>query len=276
MKIAIVGHGFVGKAVEAGFRNDKVTLQIIDPIEGTSVNDLNSNQDVVFICVPTPQGEDLSIDLRPLESVIHEVCVKHPEALVVLKSTVVPSVVQALGDKYPNFVYNPEFLTERNAINDFLNPFMQLFGSNSLENAERLAQIFTRFSNCKDAPFKFCKPGEAAFVKYGINSFLALKVAFFNQFSDLINQQNFNYNAVADIMSMDERVGFSHMNVPGNDYRRGFGGSCFAKDIPAIVKESEGSMSILREAWNYNCSVRNSYEEPLPREVSQNIRFKEI
>jgi UDPglucose 6-dehydrogenase len=219
-------------------------------------------------------GEDGKINASIVESVLEDLK-SLTNTLLVLKSTVVPDIVERLANTYPNFVYNPEFLTERNALWDFENPIMNVYGGNNAETT-RLSKIYANYSNCEDAPTYFMTAKEAAFVKYSVNSFLATKVAFWNQMYELAEKSDVRYDVIKEAVGTDLRIGKSHMNVPGESDRRGFGGACFSKDIPALIRFSDDSLSILREAWNYNADVRNSYGEPLPREVEQHITFNKI
>lgn len=278
MKIAIIGKGFVGAAVEAGFSNGSNRLLIVDPKVGTTVEwALAQKPDMVFICVPTPMGENGAIDSSIVEGVLTEL--KDFGGLVVLKSTVVPSKIQLLEKMHPRFVYNPEFLTEANAVRDFLNPFMHVFGGKK-SDVDELEVIYEKRSNCMAAAKVVkCTPVEASMIKYGINSFLALKVAFMNQWKDLCDAVDADYDVVKVGVGSDPRIGGSHMMVPGPDGRRGFGSACFAKDLPAIINESmkvDSELSILRSAWNANCAWRNSHQSTLPRELEQNIKFNKI
>lgn len=275
-KIGVVGVGFVGNAVKSGFTNEKAELVLADPRLGIKVDSfLESKPDVVFICVPTPMGDEGKIDASIVSSVL-ETLSPLKNTLLVLKSTVVPNIVKEFALKYDNFIYNPEFLTEKNAVWDFQNPIMNVFGG-SKENCHRLSEIYDLYSNCKPTATYFVTATEASFIKYGINSFLATKVAFWNQFEEMVTSSGMgNYNNIKDAIGEDARIGDSHMTVPGHDGRRGTSGACFGKDIPALVQYSNKSLSILREAWNYNVDVRNSYGEPLPREKEQHIKFFKI
>lgn len=272
--VGVVGFGFVGKAVASAFPN----AFPVDPILGSTMGQLlETNPEVVFVCVPTPMGTDGVADTSIVESVFDQL--KDYKGIAVLKSTVVPSIVQKLEKLHPRFVYNPEFLTEANAIADFLNPKMHVFGGKK-KDTKKLARFYEEHSQC--APAKethFVTPTEAALIKYGVNSFLALKVMFMNQWYDLCNSVGADYRSVADGMGTDPRITKAHTMVPGPDGRRGTAGACFAKDIPAIVRESitnECELSILRESWNKNCNIRASYGELLPREIAQHISFTKI
>lgn len=280
MKIAVVGaSGFVGNAVCSGFDaghglNHKLIK--IDPRLGTDPSNLLSEKpDVVFICVPTPMGDDGVIDASIVKSVL-ETLSPLRDTLMVLKSTVTPDIVGNLANQYRNFVYNPEFLTEKNAVKDFLAPFMTVFGGNKM-NTLALEQVYRKYSQCDTLGEVYHVTAiEASLIKYGVNSFLATKVAFWNQFEELAYKTGASYDVIKQAIGTDSRIGKSHMNVPGHDGRRGYGNACFAKDIPALVQYSGKSLSIVRDAWNYNVDVRNSYGFQLPREVEQHVTFKKI
>lgn len=276
MKIGICGAaGFVGNAVKSGFIQNN-ELFLADPKLGTSATDLlEFKPEVVFICVPTPMGDDGSIDASIVASTLKTLS-PLKDTLLVLKSTVVPAIVDFFAKEYPNFIYNPEFLTEKNAVWDFQNPFMNVFGG-SQENCQRLSEIYDLHSNCAPAATYFMTATEASFVKYGINSFLATKVAFWNQFEEMVSASKLgSYDVIKQAIGEDTRIGDSHMNVPGHDGRRGYGSACFAKDVPALVRASAGVLGILKEVHNYNCDIRNSYGAPLPREVEQHVTFNQI
>jgi UDPglucose 6-dehydrogenase len=280
MNIGIIGMGFVGTAVFAGFDNIGNNVVTADPKHGTTVQEvLEAEPEVIFVCVPTPMGDDGVADTSIVESVFEQL--KNYRGIPVLKSTVIPSVIERLQKLHPRFVYNPEFLTEARAVYDFLNPKFHVFGGN-YDDCVFLAEIYDEDSNClsvHSSNIHFVTPKEAALIKYGVNSFLAAKVMFMNQWADLCLSVGADYENVAAGMGSDPRITKSHMMVPGHDGRRGTAGACFAKDIPAIIRESmslDSELSILREAWNKNCDIRNSYGEPLPREVEQHISFNKI
>ena len=273
MKIGIAGYGFVGKAVAHGFKN--TDLIIADPILGTSTKDiLEAEPNVVFICVPTPMGEDGIIDASIVEQVLTELQPLE-NTLMVLKSTVIPDIVARLSKKFRRFVYNPEFLTERNAEHDFQYPQLHVFGGHQRDTHE-LSRIYKQYSICEPCPEHHMTAVEASFVKYGINTFLMTKVLFWNQYAQVCIEHGADYDTVRRAIGEDVRIGASHMMVPGHDGRLGSAGACFAKDVPAMIHFSKKQLSVLREAWNVNCDYRNSYSEKLDREVAQHISFNKI
>jgi UDPglucose 6-dehydrogenase len=272
LNIAIVGAGFVGAAVAHGFQDQNITL--IDPKLGTSTVDLLGKQfDAVFICVPTPMGSGGVINVSIVEQVLREL--QDMETLLVLKSTVLPNIVDRLSKEYTNFVYNPEFLTEARANYDFENPFLHVFGGNP-EYCDRLETIYKEYSICKPCKVMKTTAMEASFIKYSINSYLMAKVVFWNQMKELIDLTGADYSVVQAGFTSDPRIGTSHSNVPdkvtGEPYCTS---NCFNKDVPAIVNMSDNKLSILREVWNINCRGRMEYGLT-EREIAQHITYTEI
>jgi UDPglucose 6-dehydrogenase len=276
MKIAIVGAaGFVGRAVDYGFPNSIYQKLLIDPVYNTPISAISDYKpDYVFVCVPTPMGSDGRIDARIITSVIDEVRTL-TNAIVIIKSTITPDVVKYLFDKYERLVYNPEFLTEKSANEDFVNPFMHVFGGEQV-NTTSVEWLYKLYSLCKPCPVYHMSAIDASFVKYGVNSFLASKVLWFNQFHDLVSDYGGNYNTVINAVTSDSRVGRSHTTVPGFDGRRGFSGSCFPKDSMALVKfarEQNTPFTVLEEVVRRNQDYRNSQGDLLPREIEQKVKF---
>jgi UDPglucose 6-dehydrogenase len=216
---------------------------------------------------------DGSINASILRQVVNDLLMI-TDGIVVIKSTVVPDIVEELAC-HPRVVYCPEFLTENNANQDFVNPFMHVFGGTS-ENTTLLEKIYKDFSSCKICPVYHMTASEASFVKYGMNSFLATKVLWFNQFHDIIEKFGGNYNTIRNAIGTDTRIGHSHTMIPGHDGRKGFGSACFAKDCPAFIKfaaNQDTDFTVLSEVVRVNQDIRNSYGELLPREVEQKVNF---
>lgn len=272
-KISIIGYGFVGNAVEFGFRNKTNEIMIVDPYKGHhSIEDMISfNPEFVFICVPTPMDDDGSINKNIIAAVVEQL--NTIEATIIVKSTITPDVIEEICCDN-RFVYNPEFLTERNALEDFLRPKFHVLGGD-LSHIEKVRDLYTYNSNCNPAPFHYMTPVEASLVKYGINSFLAMKVVWFNQWKELTESLDARYNVVSRSIGEDDRIGHSHTKVPGPDGKRGFGGSCFPKDTAAIASFSKLNgvyLSLLEEVISANSRYRSEYELD-NREKEQNIKY---
>jgi len=276
MKILIIGHGFVGKAVDYGFTHIAVEKTIIDPKYGNSIEDVEINNfDATFVCVPTPMSDDGAIDSSILDSVMHKITssIRFMHKPIIIKSTVTPDIIDRYSDS--GIVYNPEFLREKTALEDFINPEFHVFGG-SIFDTQMVEALYHTYSLCKRCPTYHMSVKEASLVKYTINSFLALKVTFFNQLYDVATTNNINFNTVVNAVSADSRIGSSHMRVPGFDLKRGFGGSCFPKDTAALLAFTD-KMTLLEKAIDINNAYRSDYALD-DREKVQNITFsrKEI
>lgn len=277
IKIGIVGHGFVGKATDWGF-NKRVEKFIVDPLYDTSVKDLEAFQpDMVFVCVPTPMSDDGSQDSSIIMSVIKELRVSCPKAIKVVKSTVLPSVLDLISKLEPKLIYNPEFLREKHANLDFINSDMIIFGGDR-NTSSKVSNAYLRHSRCKTKEHIFTDLKTASLIKYSINTFLASKVIFFNEMNALFKKfdSSDSWETVINTISRDKRIGDSHMNVPGHDGRKGFGGACFPKDSVALVKYAKSKnvdLKLLEKTIKLNNKIRSEYKDLDLRESEQNISF---
>jgi UDPglucose 6-dehydrogenase len=271
INVAIIGHGYVGKAVDHGFSTSQVKKYIVDPIYGTTIDDLKGKVrlDVAFVAVPTPFGEDGNIDASIVKNVVEQL--SHFTCPIVIKSTVTPDVVDELYLENDMVVYNPEFLTEKNHLDDFINPPMHIFGGKK-KHCEKVLNFYENYSQCKPCPVFYMTGKEASFVKYGINSFLATKVLWFNQFKDVIEDWDAKYNVIVNAIGTDPRIGHSHTQVPGPDGRKGFGGACFPKDTNALSTFARGEFYVLDEVIKCNNTYRKVYELD-EREKEQKVNY---
>jgi nucleotide sugar dehydrogenase len=271
MKMTIVGHGFVGKAVDYGFSSSEVEKTIIDPLYNVSLTDVELEEDVTFVCVPTPMGKDGEIDCSIVVNTVKQL-LQRRSGIIVIKSTVTPDIVEKLTKRGSGsrVVYNPEFLTEKNACEDFVNPSMHIFGGKK-ETTKRLEEIYINYSICKPCPIYHMSATDASFVKYGINCFLASKVLWMNQFYDVIKDFGGNYGLISNAIGTDPRIGRSHISVPGFDGKRGFGGACFPKDTAAFANFAK-SFSVLEKVIEENNNYRKDYEKD-ERELAQNVVY---
>ena len=277
LKLGIVGHGFVGKATDWGF-NKRVSKFIVDPLLDTSVSDLEEfRPDIVFICVPTPMSDDGSQDSSIIEKVIKELITHCPNAIKVVKSTVLPSLLNELQKLDSKLVYNPEFLREKHANLDFVNSDMIIFGGDR-NISTQVSNAYLRHSRCKTKEHIFTDLKTASLIKYAINTFLASKVIFFNELHSVYEALDVNdsWESIVNIISRDNRIGESHMNVPGHDGKKGFGGACFPKDSLALIKFANSldiNLNSLISTVKINNKIRSNYEELDSRESEQNISF---
>ena len=243
MKILIAGYGFVGRAhyEVLKFKHDVV---INDPALGYT----NSYDDVdaVIVCVATPPREDGSCHMDNVFDVIE----KTPDVPILIKSTISVEGWQMLVDAFPNRMLNfsPEFLREASWLEDITNMDLMLIGGT---NTCFWKDVFK-------VNIEIAEPEELILAKYARNSFLALKVAYFNQLYDLCDALDVEYSAVAHYTTMDERIGDSHTFITDE---RGFGGHCLPKDTNAIIKTAQRNnvdLSILKDAISYNNKIRKN------------------
>jgi UDPglucose 6-dehydrogenase len=255
-KIGIVGLGFVGGAIRNSINGNNVVLVDNDPSRGTNTFEELFECDGIFVCVPSPQGDDGSCDTSILEEVLYKLT--GYTGVIISKCTVPPEVYKRLNEQYPNLVHAPEFLTAANANRDYTNGTFVFIGgrvSAYQHEAERIIRITQHRLN----KVIYCTIGEAALAKYTINSFLATKVAFMNEIYFLSKSLGLDYNKISQMVTCDERIGHSHMSVPGPDGSFGFGGACFPKDTSALLKFAEEQgvvMNVVDAAVKKNTLLR--------------------
>ena len=195
------------------------------------------NASIVFLCLPTPQGDDGSADLSFIEAAAKQIG-KHllPGTVVVNKSTVPVGssilVAQWLNRDDVYVVSNPEFLRQGTALHDFLHPNRIVVGGNNAEAVEKVANLYASV----DAPILRMNAASAESLKYAANSFLATKLTFVNAIADICELVGADIFDVVEGLGMDPRIG-SEFLKPGP----GWGGSCFPKDTRALVKIAEGN-----------------------------------
>ena len=153
----------------------------MDPLLNTSIADLKEfKPEIVFICVPTPMSDDGSQDSSIIMKVMEELILYCPKAIKVVKSTVIPSILDELHKLDSKLVYNPEFLREKHANSDFVNSDMIIFGGDR-NISTQVSNAYLSHSRCKTKEHIFTNLKTASFIKYSINTFLASKVIFFNE-----------------------------------------------------------------------------------------------
>lgn len=238
MKIGIIGYGYVGQSIALTYQfYDKV---IRDPkLENSADLSEFFDCDAIFVCVPSPSNDDGRCDSNILENTLKElflINLKKPIP-VICKTTATPSIYRSLKEKYPNIVHSPEFLTERNAAADYANAEFCVLGGAQYwcEKAREILQLGRPLTHDKHIIVSI---EAAAFFKYLMNSYLATKITFMNDFKILADQFNLDWAEIVNLIKLDNRVGKTHLSVPGHDGKYGWGGSCFPKDVSAIIMEA--------------------------------------
>ncbi len=258
--LAIHGVGMVGGAHARYFLEQGHEVRQIDPAK--RLDDPIHDVALHFICVPTPyQTEGNGFDLSFVRAALSFIATNRASlpTLVVIKSTVLPGTTAALQKEYPDFslFFSPEFLTEKNADHDLRHPDRVIVGSAQTASAHRAKEILDLFP---EAPFRETMSAtEAELVKYFGNAFLATKVIFSNLIFDFCEKLGLDYERVSQAAGYDRRIGHSHMNVLHDGYR-GYGGSCFPKDVRALIQKARElglDAGLLEEAERLNAVYRS-------------------
>ncbi|MBI3442966.1 MAG: UDP-glucose/GDP-mannose dehydrogenase family protein [Candidatus Sungbacteria bacterium] len=247
-KIGIVGIGMVGAPLARYFREiggyaRGKDLFLFDIDRAKRCSDDAGKADVIFLCVPTPRRAGGSADLSHLENAIDRVSVPVADRpgerkIIVIKSTVPPGTTEYFQKRFPqhDFLFNPEFLTERRAWENTIRPDRQLVGwtAQSKKYAATVLALLPTAPLTASSPELELTATEAELVKYAANVFLARKVTFANAIFDLANHHGVNYEHIRKGIASDPRIGSSHLDVFHGGYR-GYGGYCFIKDTDALV-----------------------------------------
>ena len=266
MNLGIIGRGFVGNAIFQGL-NHYYNLKVydVDPKKSTHSFKEVINSDLVFLSVPTPMHKDTGeCDLSYIESVFDKVVQteeRNEACTFVIKSTVPVGTTDSLNEKYEEkikIIHSPEFLTARTAATDFICPSRHIVGGHPAKGISKLKEIYE--SRFPGVPCYTMTSKESEFVKYFANCFFATKVSYFNEMAIFARAHNLDWQKIVEGVMSDGRIGISHYQVPGHDGNFGFGGTCFPKDINALIKSFEKAGAdplVLKAAWERNLLVRN-------------------
>ena len=239
MKIGIVGQGFVGTAVYEGLKQHfKIeTYDIAKSCTCESIKELTIKSNIIFICLPTPMENNGACHLGIVEPVLEELN-SFGKKIVIVKSTVPPGTTAQWNKNYSNLeiVFNPEFLTEANSIDDFKNQNRIIIGGPK-KAASKVRRLFVKAF--PKVPIVKTESTHAEMVKYVTNSFLATKVSFANEIYQICNLVGVDYDKIIEYAMQDDRLGYSHWSVPGPDGDVGYGGHCFPKDVKALIQVAQ-------------------------------------
>ena len=281
MNVSVVGSGYVGTTIAACFAelgHDVVNIDVDEDVvaainageapiheeglpelvaehagpdgsgrlQATTDYDAVLDTEMTFLCLPTPQREDGSIDLSVMEAGARQLgetlAAKEGWHTVVVKSTVIPgttvdAVAPILAECSGNVAgqgfgvgMNPEFLREGTAVADFLTPDKVVLGVESERVREDMARVFAPLIERANPHFVETDTRTAEMIKYANNAFLAAKISLVNELGNICKEYGIDAYEVADAIGLDERIGAQFLRSGV-----GFGGSCFPKDVAALI-----------------------------------------
>jgi UDPglucose 6-dehydrogenase len=319
MKLTIIGTGYVGLVTGACFAEMGNTVTCVDidknKIDGlkkgvlpiyepglepvvannykngrlqfcTSISDPIAESDVYFIAVGTPPGEDGSADLQYVQAVARDIGqhINH-YTVVVDKSTVpvgtadkVRAVIQAELEKRAknvpfDVVSNPEFLKEGAAVEDFMRPDRVVIGTESEKAKQAMRDLYGPFMRTHER-ILFMGVRDAEMTKYAGNAMLATKISFMNEIANLCERMGVDVENVRQGIGSDSRIGYSFI-YPG----AGYGGSCFPKDVKALVrmaKDHQFEPKVLNAVESRNDAQKHVLIEKIRKRFGANLKNKKF
>ena len=302
MNIVIIGVGYVGLVSGLAFAKTDNNVQFLDvdvskiddlkkkkapffePLLEEYLNDEKINQSVSFhseyddvdwdtaeiimVCVQTPTTVENEIDSSFLNNVFKSLSdlINH-QSIICIKSTIHPEAIQEIlnnsGLNDEDIVFNPEFLREGQAFNDFFNPDRVIIGAVNKRNAERVAELYKNL----DTDLVLTDPISSQLIKYLSNAYLPLRLSFVNEASQIIKKLGGNLSQTLQGIGLDSRI--------GNNYFRpspGWGGSCFPKDVTeinSIIKANNLTTPLISNINESNKQHQNWFSNYLIKQIQE-------
>ena len=271
MQVGIIGLGYVGSAIKITLQSiiNKNLIHTYD-INGSgnsdSVDKLAKNSDIIFICVPTPVKSDGACDtsiIMDVLSLLSKSSHNFDDKIIAIKSTLSIGSTNYFKNNFENLriVFNPEFLRKVSYVEDFANQNRIIIGGD-LDDSKVLKEFYNKIF--EDVSIFLTDSKTAETVKYVTNSFLSVKVAYANEIESLCSKKNIDYDEVIKLAILDKRLGHSHWAVPGPDGKKGFGGTCFPKDMLSLINQFDKDRIdsyILKAAWERNAKLDRPKEQ---------------
>lgn len=287
--VGIVGHGFVGKAVEAFFKETCGTILVNDKMkpELQTLREVVAASEVIFICVPTPMRKDGSCYTGFVEEVISSVRDTARDLgrnldsfVIVVKSTVYPGFLEDMEEKFlpMRLTFSPEFLTEANSVDDFKKTNRIIVGGDQDDANIVLSYFYAADPKAQQTGKRLLLHTDATtaeMVKLYANGMLTCKVMFSNEVAKICTALGVSYEDVRQLAVLDQRIGAGHTIVPGPDGQLGYGGHCFPKDIQnlrAVSKELGTGEKMFTAIIDRNEEIREKKDwlEMKERAVTEN------
>lgn len=304
MKIAVIGTGYVGLVTGVCFADSGVDVICVDnnkskidmlnrgeiPIFEPGVEEMLNRPstkkkitfttelalaveqaEVIFLALPTPEGEDGSADLSYVINVASAIGTLMKGYKVIVNKSTVPvgtadKVREVIAVSYKgefDVVSNPEFLREGTSVADFQNPERIVIGTGSPKAKKIMEELYASFAS-DHAPIVFMDERSAEVTKYAANSFLATKITFMNEIANLCDRVGANVDHVKHGIGYDSRIGHKFLNAG-----LGYGGGCFPKDVKALyqtAKEYQYDFKILSAVTEVNKNQRSLFFEKIKKQ----------
>ncbi len=269
MKIGFIGVGVVGGATKQIIERAHEVFPYDKYKEPYNTEEnlrfLAENSEIIFLCVPTPMKPSGEIDYSPVHNSMEQLtqavekCGRNPQdILIVIRSTAVSGTTDKLTEKFKfRIAFNPEFLTEENAVQDMENTDYVVIGTSTLEDFQKVQQVY--FPIFPYARYINVDRKTAEMIKYCNNVFLVGQVSLANELYQVCKYVGVDYQIVKKVVELDKRIG-THLRVPGPDGDFGFGGKCLPKDLNALIYLARENMYrpyLLEEMWRSNERVRS-------------------
>ena len=239
------------KEIESFLKDNRISIKgTLDKKEAYTFSD--------FIIIATPTNFNIktkTFDLSNVESVISNALAINAEATIIIKSTIPIGYTNELRKKFKTkkIIFSPEFLREGRALLDNLNPSRIVLGSKS-KSAKKFANLLADCATKKDIPVLFLKPNEAESIKLFSNTYLALRVAFFNELDSYALENNLDSQSIIDAVCLDSRIG-NYYNNPSF----GYGGYCLPKDTKQLLSAFKNIPQSIIQAIVKSNSVRKQF-----------------